>query len=122
MARIVGVELPREKRVEAGIQAIYGIGPSRAKKLLEKIGVNPDTRIRDLTDEEVNKISNIIQSDYKVEGDLRREITANIKRLMDINSYRGLRHKRGLPVHGQRTHTNARTRKGPRRMAVVKKK
>ena len=122
MARIVGVELPREKRVEAGIQAIYGIGPTRAKQLLERIGVDPDTRIRDLTDEEVNKISNIIQSDYKVEGDLRREVTANIKRLMDINCYRGLRHKRGLPVRGQRTHTNARTRKGPRRMAVVKKK
>lgn len=122
MARIVGVELPREKRVEAGIQAIYGIGPSRAKQLLSRIGVNPDTRIRDLTDEEVNKISNVIQSDYKVEGDLRREVTANIKRLMDISSYRGLRHKRGLPVRGQRTSTNARTRKGPRRMAVVKKK
>ncbi|NLV43303.1 MAG: 30S ribosomal protein S13 [Candidatus Hydrogenedentes bacterium] len=122
MARIVGVELPREKRVEAGIQAIYGIGPSRAKQLLSRIGVNPDTRIRDLTDEEVNKISSVIQSDYKVEGDLRREVTANIKRLMDISSYRGLRHKRGLPVRGQRTSTNARTRKGPRRMAVVKKK
>ncbi len=122
MARIVGVELPREKRVEAGIQAIYGIGPSRAKQLLSRIGVNPDTRIRDLTDEEVNRISSVIQSDYKVEGDLRREVTANIKRLMDISSYRGLRHKRGLPVRGQRTSTNARTRKGPRRMAVVKKK
>ena len=122
MARIVGVELPREKRVEAGIQAIYGIGPSRAKQLLSRIGVNPDTRIRDLTDEEVNKISSVIQSDYKVEGDLRREVTANIKRLMDISSYRGLRHKRGLPVRGQRTSTNARTRKGPRRMAVDKKK
>jgi len=108
--------------VEAGIQAIYGIGPTRARQLLAKTGVNPDTRIRDLTDEEVNKISSAIQSDYKVEGDLRREITANIKRLMDISSYRGLRHKRGLPVRGQRTHTNARTRKGPRRMAVVKKK
>ncbi len=122
MARIVGVELPREKRVEAGIQFIYGIGPTRAKKLLAKVEVNPDTRVRDLTDEEVTKISNAIQGDYKVEGDLRREVTANIKRLMDINAYRGLRHKRGLPTRGQRTHTNARTRKGPRRMAVVKKK
>jgi len=122
MARIVGVELPREKRVEVGVQAIYGIGPTRAIRMLEKVGVNPDTRVRDLTDEEVTKIASAIQSDYKVEGDLRREVTANIKRLMDINAYRGLRHKRGLPVRGQRTHTNARTRKGPRRIAVVKKK
>lgn len=122
MARIVGVELPREKRVEVGVQAIYGIGPTRAAEMLEKVGVNPDTRVRDLTDEEITKIANVVQNDYKVEGDLRREVTANIKRLMDINAYRGLRHKRGLPVHGQRTHTNARTRKGPRRLAVVKKK
>jgi len=122
MARIVGVELPREKRIEVGVQAIYGIGPTRAQKMLAKVGVNPDTRVRDLTDEEVTKIANAIQNEYKVEGDLRREITANIKRLMDINSYRGMRHKRGLPVRGQRTSTNARTRKGPRRMAVVKKK
>lgn len=122
MARIVGVELPRDKRVEAGVQSIYGIGPTRAIKMLEKVGVNPDTRVRDLTDEEVTKIANVIQNDYKVEGDLRREVTANIKRLMDINAYRGMRHKRGLPVRGQRTHTNARTRKGPRRIAVVKKK
>jgi small subunit ribosomal protein S13 len=122
MARIVGVELPREKRVEVGVQAIFGIGPTRALQMLAKVGVNPDTRVRDLTDEEVTKIANVIQSDYKVEGDLRREVTANIKRLMDINAYRGMRHKRGLPVRGQRTSTNARTRKGPRRMAVVKKK
>lgn len=122
MARIVGVELPREKRVEAGIQHIYGIGPTRARQLLARASVSPDTRVRDLTDEEVTKISNLIQSDYKVEGDLRREVTANVKRLMDINAYRGLRHKRGLPSRGQRTHTNARTRKGPRRIAVVKKK
>lgn len=122
MARIVGVELPREKRVEVGVQAIYGIGPTRAAEMLEKVGVNPDTRVRDLTDEEITKIANVVQNDYKVEGDLRREVTANVKRLMDINAYRGLRHKRGLPVHGQRTHTNARTRKGPRRLAVVKKK
>ena len=122
MARIVGVELPREKRVEVGVQSIYGIGPTSAKKMLDKDGSNPDTRVRDLTDEEVTKIANEIQNEYKVEGDLRREITANIKRLMDINAYRGMRHKRGLPVRGQRTSTNARTRKGPRRMAVVKKK
>ena len=122
MARIVGVELPRDKRVEVGVQAIYGIGPTRAIQMLEKVGVNPDTRVRDLTDEEVTKIASVIQNDYKVEGDLRREVTANIKRLMDINAYRGMRHKRGLPVRGQRTHTNARTRKGPRRLAVVKKK
>ena len=122
MARIVGVELPRDKRVEFGVQAIYGIGPTRAKKLLEMVGVEPGTRVRDLTDEEVTKLANAVQNEYRVEGDLRREINANIKRLMDINAYRGLRHKRGLPVRGQRTHTNARTRKGPRRMAVVKKK
>lgn len=121
MARIVGVELPREKRVEAGVQAIYGIGPTRARRVLEKAGVNPDTRVRNLTDAEITRITNVIQGDYKVEGDLRREVSANIKRLMDINSYRGLRHKRNLPVRGQRTHTNARTRKGPRRVAVVKK-
>lgn len=122
MARILGVDLPREKRVEAGIQKIYGIGASRAKELLQKANIDLDTRVRDLTDEQVNVISTIIQTDYKVEGDLRRETTANIKRLMDINSYRGMRHKRGLPVRGQRTNTNARTRKGPRRLAVVKKK
>ena len=122
MARIVGVELPRDKRVEFGVQAIYGIGPTRAKKLLEMVGVDPGTRVRDLTDEEVTGLANAVQNEYRVEGDLRREVNANIKRLMDINAYRGLRHKRGLPVRGQRTHTNARTRKGPRRMAVVKKK
>ena len=121
MARVVGVDLPREKRVEAGLQAVYGIGPTRAKKLLAKTGINPDVRVRDLTDEEVSRISTAVQNDYKVEGDLRREISGNIKRLMDINSYRGLRHKRGLPTRGQRTHTNARTRKGPRRATVKKK-
>lgn len=121
MARLVGVDLAREKRVEAGLQAIYGIGLTRAQKLLEKTGINPDTRVRDLTDEQVSMLSAAIQADYKVEGDLRREVSANIKRLMDINCYRGLRHKRGLPVRGQRTHTNARTRKGPRRTAIKKK-
>ena len=121
MARVVGVDLPRDKRVEAGLQAIYGIGLTRARAVLAKSGVNPDKRARELTDEEVSKLSVVIQNDYKVEGDLRREVSSNIKRLMDINCYRGLRHKRGLPVRGQRTHTNARTRKGPRRTTIKKK-
>lgn len=121
MARVVGVDLPRDKRIEVGIQAVYGIGKTRAKEVLAKAGVNPDQRVRDLTDEEVSKLSRVIENDYKVEGDLRREVTANIKRLMDINCYRGIRHKRSLPVRGQRTHTNARTRKGPRRATVKKK-
>lgn len=121
MARVVGVDLPREKRVEAGLQSIYGIGLTRARQLLEKVGINPDTRVRDLTDEEANALSSTIQATYKVEGDLRREVSANVKRLMEINCYRGQRHKRGLPVRGQRTSTNARTRKGPRRIAIKKK-
>lgn len=121
MARVIGVDLPRGKRVEAGIRSIFGIGPTRAKTVLDRAGVNPDTRVKDLTDEEVSKITTVIQSSFKVEGDLRREVTSNVKRLMDINCYRGQRHKRGLPVRGQRTHTNARTRKGPRRTTVKKK-
>ena len=121
MARIVGVDLPRAKRVEVGLQYIFGIGPTRARSVCQKAGVNPDTRVQNLTDEQVNTLSAVIQNDYKVEGDLRREVTGNIKRLMDINCYRGLRHKRGLPVRGQRTKTNARTRKGPRRAAIKKK-
>ena len=121
MARLVGVDLPRQKRVEIGLQSIFGIGPTRAKDLIAKTGISLDARVQDLTDEQVNTLSVVIQTDYKVEGDLRREISSNIKRLMDINCYRGLRHKRNLPVRGQRTHTNARTRKGPRRMAVKKK-
>lgn len=121
MARVVGVDLPRDKRVEVGLTAIFGIGQTRSLEVLAKAGVSPDTRGRDLTDEEVSKLSRIIENDYKVEGDLRRETTANIKRLMDINCYRGLRHKRGLPVRGQRTHTNARTRKGPKRLTIKKK-
>lgn len=121
MARVVGVDLPRDKRVEAGLQYIYGVGPARALEVLKEAGVNPDTRVRDLTDEETSRLSTTIQAKYKVEGDLRREVTGNIKRLMDINSYRGLRHKRGLPVRGQRTHTNARTRKGPRGATIKKK-
>lgn len=121
MARVVGVDLPREKRVEAGLRSIYGIGLTRARKLLDKTGINPDTRVRDLTDDEVQNLTQVIQTEYKVEGDLRREVAANVKRLMDINCYRGMRHKRGLPVRGQRTQTNARTRKGPRRTAIKKK-
>jgi len=121
MARVVGVDLPREKRVEVGLQAIYGIGPARAKQLLDETGINADTRVRDLTDEQVSALSISVQNHFKVEGDLRREIAGNIKRLMDINSYRGMRHKRNLPVRGQRTHTNARSRKGPRRTAIKKK-
>lgn len=121
MARVIGVDLPRHKRVEIGIQSIFGIGPTRAKEVLAKTGINGDTRVQDLTDEQVNTLSAVVQNDYKVEGDLRRDIQANLKRLMDINCYRGIRHKRGLPVRGQRTHTNARTRKGPRRTAIKKK-
>ena len=121
MARIVGVDLPRQKRVEIGLQSIFGIGPTRAKVLMEKMGIDGRTRVNELSDEQVNTLSNLIQNDYKVEGDLRREVTGNVKRLMEINCYRGIRHKRGLPVRGQRTHTNARTRKGPRRTAIKKK-
>jgi len=121
MARLVGVDLPRNKRVEIGLQSIFGVGPTIAKELLEKTGIDPSIRVNDLTDEQVNTLSAVIQNDYKVEGDLRREVTSNVKRLMEINCYRGMRHKRGLPVRGQRTHTNARTRKGPRRTAIKKK-
>jgi small subunit ribosomal protein S13 len=120
MARIVGVDLPRNKRVEVGIQSIQGIGPARARAVLEKTGISPDIRVHQLTEEQANTLSAVIQNDYKVEGDLRREVASNIKRLMEINCYRGTRHKRGLPVRGQRTHTNARTRKGPRRGTVKK--
>ncbi len=121
MARIVGVDLPRNKRVEVGLTYIYGIGPTRAKEVLAKTGIDPNIRIQNLSDEQANTLTAVIQNDYKVEGDLRREVTGNIKRLMEINCYRGLRHKRGLPVRGQRTSTNARTRKGPRRTAIKKK-
>jgi len=121
MARIVGVDLPNSKRVEIGLQSIMGIGPARAKERMEKAGIGTAMRGHELSDEQVNTLSAIIQNDYKVEGDLRRDVTANIKRLMDINCFRGNRHKRGLPVRGQRTKTNARTRKGPRKTAVKKK-
>lgn len=122
MARISGVDLPRNKRIEVALTYIYGIGRSSAKKILEAAGVDPSTRSDNLTDQEVSSIRRVIDESYKVEGDLRREISMNIKRLMDLGCYRGLRHRRGLPVHGQRTRTNARTRKGPRRSAVGKRK
>jgi small subunit ribosomal protein S13 len=122
MARIAGVDLPREKRVEIGLTYIYGIGKTTAQSILAKTGVNPDTRIRDLTEEEVSKLREVIDKDCKVEGDLRREVSLNIKRLMEIGCYRGLRHRRGLPVRGQRTKTNARTRKGPSRTVSGRKK
>ncbi|HYI24372.1 MAG TPA: 30S ribosomal protein S13 [Thermomicrobiales bacterium] len=115
MARLSGVDLPREKRVEVGLTYIYGIGLKTSQNLLERTGVSPDTRVRDLTDDEVNRLRDIIDREYRVEGDLRREVAMNIKRLMDIGSYRGMRHRRGMPVRGQRTRTNARTRKGPKR-------
>ena len=121
MARIAGVDLPREKRVEIGLTYIYGIGLPTSRLILEKAGINPDTRVKDLTEEEVGSIRKIIDSEYVVEGDLRREVALNIKRLVEIGSYRGLRHKRGLPVRGQRTKNNARTRKGPRKTIANKK-
>lgn len=122
MARIAGVDLPRDKRIEIALTYIYGIGRTRAKEILGQTGINPDTRVRDLTEEEVTKLRETIDRNYVVEGDLRREVQQNIKRLMDIGCYRGLRHRRGLPVRGQRTRTNARTRKGPRRTVGAKKK
>jgi len=113
MARVLGVDLPREKRVEVGLTYIFGIGLSTARKVCDVTGVNPDTRVKDLTEQEVSALTSAIQQNYKVEGELRREISAHVKRLVDIGTYRGLRHRRGLPVRGQRTRTNARTRKGP---------
>ena len=122
MARISGVDLPREKRVEIGLTYIYGIGRVSSNKILAVAQVNPDTRVRELTDEEVKRISEIIEKDYMVEGDLRREVAMNIKRLQEIGCYRGIRHRKGLPVRGQKTKTNARTRKGPKRTVANKKK
>ena len=122
MARIAGVELPREKRVEIGLTYIFGIGLPTSRKILGVTGINPDTRIKDLTDDEVQSLRNEVQNNHIVEGDLRREVTLSIKRLMEIGCYRGHRHKLGLPVRGQRTKTNARTRKGPRRTVAGKKK
>lgn len=122
MARIAGVDLPREKRVEIGLTYIFGIGRSKSNEILTKTGVNPDTRIRDLTDDEISKLRETIDKEYKVEGDLRREVSLNIKRLIEIGSYRGRRHRMGLPVRGQRTKTNARTRKGPKKTVGVQRK
>jgi len=122
MARIAGVDLPREKRVEIGLTYIYGIGRPSSQRIITEAGINPDTRIRDLTDEEVSKLREVIDGTQRVEGDLRREIALNIKRLMEIGCYRGIRHRKGLPVRGQKTKTNARTRKGPRRTVANKKK
>ena len=122
MARISGVDLPREKRVEIGLTYIYGIGKTSADQILKAADVNPDTRVRDLTDDEVRRLSEIINADYTVEGDLRREIAMNIKRLQEIGCYRGIRHRKGLPVRGQKTKTNARTRQGPKKTVANKKK
>ncbi|MCM1175792.1 MAG: 30S ribosomal protein S13 [Blautia sp.] len=122
MARIAGIDLPREKRVEIGLTYIYGIGRVSSNKILEAANVNPDTRVRELTDDEVKRIAEIIEKDYMVEGDLRREVALNIKRLQEIGCYRGIRHRKGLPVRGQKTKTNARTRKGPKRTVANKKK
>ncbi len=122
MARIAGIDLPREKRIEVALTYIYGIGQSTAHDILKETAVNPDIRVHELSDDDVNKLRRVIEDRYKVEGALRTEVSMNIKRLMDIGCYRGMRHKRGLPVRGQRTHTNARTRKGPRRAVAGKKR
>ena len=122
MARIAGVDLPRDKRVEIALTYIFGIGKTTSQKVLNETGINPDTRVRDLTEDEVSKLRETIDRTVKVEGDLRREVSLNIKRLTEIGCYRGIRHRRGLPVRGQRTKTNARTRKGPRRTVANKKK
>jgi small subunit ribosomal protein S13 len=122
MARIAGIDLPREKKVEIGLTYIYGIGRANARKIMETTGVNPALRVKELSDADVNRLRQAIERDFRVEGALRTEIAMNIKRLMDIGSYRGIRHRKGLPVRGQRTHTNARTKKGPRRAIAGKKK
>ena len=122
MARIAGVDIPRDKRVETALTYIFGIGPTTSRKILERGHINPDTRVRLLTEDEVNRLREIIDKEHRVEGDLRREVNLNIKRLIEIKCYRGVRHQRGLPAHGQRTRTNARTRRGPRRAIAGKKK
>ena len=122
MARLVGVDLPRDKRIEVGLTYIYGIGLTTSKKILAETGVDPSVRVKDLTEDDLTKLRDYIQANIKVEGDLHREVSQNVKRLMEIGGYRGLRHRRGLPVRGQRTHTNARTRKGPRKQIGGKKK
>ena len=121
MARIAGVDLPREKRIEIGLTYIYGIGRTLSNEILTETKINPDTRVKDLTDDQISKLRDSIEKNHKVEGDLRREVALNIKRLMEIGCYRGWRHKKGLPVRGQRTKTNARTRKGPRKISGAKK-
>lgn len=121
MARIAGVDLPRDKRIEAALTYIYGIGPTTSSQILSKTGINPGTRVRDLTEDEIARLRDVIDKEHKVEGDLRSEQTGDIKRLIDIGTYRGLRHRRGLPVRGQRTRTNARTRKGPRKTVGVRR-
>jgi small subunit ribosomal protein S13 len=122
MARIAGVDLPNDKRTEVALTYIYGIGPTRAQEIIKKSGVDADTRVHKLTDEEIARLRNIIESDYKIEGELRSEVALNIKRLIDIGSYRGFRHRRGMPVRGQRTRTNARTRKGKKKTVAGRKK
>ncbi len=122
MARIAGVDLPREKRIEIGLTYVFGIGVSSSRKILEATGIDPSMRVRDLTESEVSQLREVIDREYRVEGDLKRQVTLNIRRLMEIGSYRGLRHRRGLPVRGQRTGTNARTRKGPRRTVGIRRK
>ena len=122
MARIAGVNIPLNKRVEVGLTYIYGVGPSQAKRVLTDLGIDPNTYVKDLTEDEIRKLRDVVDNNLTVEGDLRRERSQNVKRLMEIGSYRGLRHRRGLPVDGQRTKTNARTRKGPKRMSVAGKK
>lgn len=122
MARIAGVDIPRDKKVEISLRYIYGIGPTLARNVVAQTRINPDTRVRDLTEEEVTRLREVIERTYKVEGDLRREIQLNIKRLVEIGCYRGIRHRRGLPVRGQRTRTNARTRRGPRKTVAGRKK
>jgi small subunit ribosomal protein S13 len=122
MARIAGVDIPRDKRVEVSLTYIYGVGRSTANRILKRAEINPDTRVKDLTEQEISRIREVLEGNYVVEGDLRRDLSMNIKRLMDIGTYRGLRHRRGLPVRGQRTRTNSRTRKGPRRTVGARKK
>lgn len=122
MARIAGIDIPREKRIEVALTYIYGIGRPLSNVILKKTGINPDTRVKDLSEKEVGKLRGIIEKEYKIEGDLRREVSFNIKRLMDVGSYAGLRHRKSLPVRGQRTRTNARTRKGPRKTVGARKK
>jgi small subunit ribosomal protein S13 len=122
MARIAGVDIPRDKRVEVSLTYIYGVGRSTATKILKRAEINPDTRVKDLTEQEISRIREVLEGNYVVEGDLRRDLSMNIKRLMEIGTYRGLRHRRGLPVRGQRTRTNSRTRKGPRRTVGARKK